>query len=243
MKIKYRIKGGNTLGLKLIDLSQEIYEGMPVFPMHQKTFIMTHMTYEENMRMTGSPTLGFSARNLLISEHAGTHSDGVSEYKPGGVTIDKMPLEYFWGSAICLDVSHVRYPNYIEPKDLEEALKRSGQEIKKGDIVLLYTGHYDRTYGTDDYLKAYTGLSYEAAKWLAEKGVVNIGVDAPAIDLTPDDIRFSGHMVCAEYNITNTENLCNLDKVVNKRFLYIGLPLKIRNGSGSPIRAIALLEE
>ncbi len=85
------------MALKLIDLSQEIFQGMSVFPMHQKTFIMTNMSHEENMEMTGSPTLGFSARNLLLSEHCGTHSDGVSEFKPGGPTIDKMPLEHFWG--------------------------------------------------------------------------------------------------------------------------------------------------
>lgn len=231
------------MSLKLIDLSQEIYEGMTIFPIHQKTFIMTNQTHEQSMKDTGSKTLGFSARNLLISEHAGTHSDGVWEYNPNGPTIDKMPLEYFWGSAICLDVSHIRYPNYIEIKDLEEALSRSGQEIRQGEILLLYTGHHDRNFGTEMFQKEYSGLSYESAKWLAEKGVVNIGVDAPAIDLTPDDIDFSAHLVCGEYNITNTENLLNLDKLANKRFLYIGLPLKIREGTGSPIRAVALLEE
>lgn len=231
------------MGFKLIDLSQEIFEGMSVFPMHQKTFIMTNMSHEENMKVTGSPSLGFSARNLLLSEHCGTHSDGVSEFKPGGPTIDKMPLEHFWGSAICIDLSSVRYPAYIEARDLEEAVRKSGQEIRDGDIVLMYTGHHDRTYGTDMFQTDYTGLSYDGAKWLAEQGVLNIGVDAPAIDQTPDDLRFSGHEVCGEFNITNTENLCNLDKVVNKRFLYIGLPLKIRDGSGSPIRAVALLEE
>lgn len=57
---------------ELIDLSQEIYQGMPVFGMHQKTFIMTNQTHEENMKQTGSKTLGFSARNLLISEHGPT---------------------------------------------------------------------------------------------------------------------------------------------------------------------------
>ncbi|KPU26728.1 cyclase [Caloranaerobacter sp. TR13] len=230
------------MGLRLIDLSQEIYQGMSVFPMHQKTFIMTNMTHEENMKTTGSKTLGFSARNLLISEHGGTHSDAVWEYKPTGDTIDKMPLEYFWGSAICIDVSFVPESRMIEPKDLEKAVKNSKQEIKPGDIVLLYTGHYDRNFGTDKWQTTYTGLSYEGAKWLAEKGVVNIGVDAPAID-HPKDLNFSGHLVCGEYDITNTENLCNLDKIVNKRFLYFGLPLKIRDGSGSPIRAVALVEE
>ncbi|MTI49825.1 MAG: cyclase family protein [Firmicutes bacterium] len=230
------------MGLRLIDLSQEIFQGMSVFPMHQKTFIMSNMSHEQNMQDTGSKKLGFSARNLLLSEHCGTHSDGVWEYKPSGETIDNMPLEYFWGSAICIDLSHIPPTRYIEPRDLEEAARKSGQEIQKGDILLMYTGHFDRNFGTDKWQTTYSGLSYNGAKWLAEKGVVNIGVDAPAID-HPDDLDFSGHLVCGEYDITNTENLCNLDKIVNKRFLYIGLPLKIRDGSGSPIRAVALVED
>lgn len=229
------------MSLKVIDLSQEIFQGMSVFPMHQPTFIMTNMTHEENMQKTGSKTLGFSARNLLISEHGGTHCDAVWEYKPGGDTIENMPLEYFFGSAICIDLSHVKPNRYIEVKDIKEAVKNCGEEINKGDIVLMYTGHYDRNFGTDKWQTEYSGLSYEAAKYLAECGVVNIGVDAPAID-HPDDLDFSGHLVCGEHDITNTENLCNLDKVVNSRFLYFGLPLKIRGGSGSPIRAVALIE-
>ncbi|TCO75273.1 cyclase family protein [Marinisporobacter balticus] len=230
------------MSLRLIDLSQEIFQGMSVFPMHQNTFIMTNMTHEENMQATGSKSLGFSARNLLISEHGGTHCDGVWEYKPSGQTIDKMPIDYFWGSAICIDLSHISPTKYIEPKDLEEALKNSGQTIYQGDIVLLYTGHYDRYFNTDKWQTTYSGLSYASATWLAKQGVVNIGVDAPAID-HPDDLNFSGHLVCGEYDITNTENLCNLDKVVNQRFLFFGLPLKIRDGSGSPIRAVALVEK
>ncbi|MEF9935093.1 MAG: cyclase family protein [Clostridium sp.] len=229
--------------MKLVDLSQEIYEGMPLFGIHQKTFFMTNQTHEQNMEATGSKTLGFYARNILMSEHCGTHSDAVIEYKPGGPSMEQMPIEYFWGSAICVDLTHIRYPDYIEVKDLEEAVKKSGQEIRKGDIFLMYTGHFDRTYGTEAYKNHYTGVSYDAAKWLAEKGVVNIGVDSSAIDQTPDDLDFSGHLVCGEYGITNTENLCNLSEVVNKRFLYMGLPLKIRGGTGSPIRAVALLDE
>lgn len=230
------------MALTLIDLSQEIFEGMSVFPMHQPTFIMTNMTHDANQQATGSNTLGFSARNLLISEHGGTHSDAVWEYKPSGETIDKMPLTHFWGSAICIDVSHIKPEHRIEPRDLQEAIRKSGQTINTGDIVLLYTGHFDRYFGTDQWQTTYSGLSYEGAKWLAEQGVVNIGVDAPAID-HPEDTDFSGHLVCGEYDITNTENLCNLHLVVNRRFLYMGLPLRIRDGSGSPIRAVALIED
>ena len=235
--------------MRLIDLSQEIYQGMSMFPMHQRTFIMTNMSYEENMELTGSKTLGFSARNLLLSEHCGTHTDGISEFDPKGPTVDAMPLTHFWGTAICLDLSFVPPSRYIEPEDLQRALDRSGQEIRKGDIVLLYTGHHEARSGTDEYQTVYTGLSFEGGCWLGERGVVNIGVDAPAIDnamdLLPETAHpeFAGHMACAKYGMTNTENLCNLDQLVGKRFLYFGLPLKIRGGSGSPIRAVALVDE
>ena len=229
------------MALRLIDLSQEIYQGMTTFPMHQPTFIMTNMTYEENMRATGSKTVGFSARNLLISEHCGTHTDAISEFKPGGPTVDEMTLDYFWGSAICVDLSGVPANRFIEPADLERAVSASGQQIQKGDIFLMYTGHFDRNFGTERYQTEYSGLSYDAGKWLAEHGVSNVGVDAPAIDQA-QDLNFSGHWACGDFGMTNTENLCNLRQLIGKRFLYFGLPLRIRAGSGSPIRAVALVE-
>lgn len=227
--------------MRMIDLSQEIYQGMPVYPIHQKTFIFPNISHEECKKKLNS-NLGFATRNILINEHGPTHCDAVYEYNPSGPTIDKMPLEYFWGSAICLDLSHITAASYIEPQDLQKALELSCQTINKGDIVLIYTGHYNRSYGSDAWLTTYSGLSYASSLWLAKAGVVNIGVDAPSID-HPDDTEFSGHKVCGEYGMTNTENLCNLEQVKNKRFLYFGLPLKIREGTGSPIRAVAIVED
>lgn len=227
------------MGVRLVDLSQEIYQGMPVFPLHQKTLIFPNITHEECEAKIGFP---FATNNLLINEHGPTHCDATYEYDPNGKYINEMPLEYFYGPAICLDLSHISPDEYITQADLEQALHRASLRIEKGDIVLLYTGHYNRAYGTDEWLTRYAGLNYEAAKWLAEQGVVNIGVDSPSID-KPDDPKYSGHLVCREYQITNTENLCNLDQVANQRFVYFGLPLKIRKGTGSPIRAVALLNE
>jgi kynurenine formamidase len=224
------------MGFRLVDLSQEIYQGMPVFPLHQKTMIFPNITHEESEKQIGFP---FATNNLLINEHGPTHSDATYEYDPDGKTIDEMPLEYFYGPAVCLDVSHVSPDEYIQPHDLRQAVEKASLTIEKGDIVLLYTGHYNRAYGTEEWLTRYTGLHYEAAEWLAKQGVVNIGVDSPAID-KPEDPKYSGHLICREYGITNTENLCNLDQVANKRFVYFGLPLKIRKGTGSPIRAVAV---
>jgi kynurenine formamidase len=227
------------MGIRLIDLSQEIYQGMPVFPPHQKTMIFPNMSHVESTERLGFP---FATNNLLLNEHGPTHSDAIYEYDPGGATIDEMPLDYFYGPAVCLDVSHVAADGYITRRDLEQALARGRLTLDRGDIVLLYTGHYERSYGTADWLTRYSGLDYEGAEWLAQQGVVNIGVDAPSID-NPDDPLFSGHRVCREYAITNTENLCNLAQVANRRFLYFGLPLRIRKGTGSPVRAVAVFIE
>lgn len=225
------------MGLRLIDLSQEIYQGMPVFPPHQKTMIFPNMSHDESKAKLG---FEFATNNLLINEHGPTHSDATYEYDRNGQTIDEMPLEYFYGPAICLDVSRVSPDAYITAAILKEELECSGLHIERGDIVLLYTGHYNRSYGREEWLTRHAGLDYTAGEWLAKQGVVNIGVDAPSID-NPEDLKFSGHLICREYGMTNTENMCQLDQVVNQRFLYFGLPLKIRKGTGSPVRAVAVL--
>ena len=186
--------------------------------------------------------MSFEAHNLMISEHTGTHTDAIFEYDPDGPTIDKTPLEYYYGEAVCLDVSSTRYPGYITPVVLEAALKDSGQEIRRGDIALLYTGHGARTLPNWNYLRDQAGLDRDGALWLAKRGVVNIGIDAVSIDHS-DDAEFSAHVVCKEYQIVNTESLTNLRQLAGKRVRYFGLPLRIRAGTGSPIRAVAWLEE
>jgi|SRR5579872_356594 len=225
--------------VRVIDLTRPIFEGMPMWFGHQKTFINTNQTHEQFKRVWKTE-VGFEAHNLLISEHAGTHTDAVFEYDSAGPTIDKSPLEYWYGEAICLDLTAVDYPDYITDAMLAEALEKSGQELRRGDTVLLYTGYGDRTYPDLAYTERHPGLTREAALWLAERGTINIGVDNVSIDHS-DDSTFAGHMVCGEYGIVNTEGLTNLDQVVNQRFLYFGLPLFIREGTGSPIRAVAVL--
>lgn len=234
------------MATKVVDLSMEVYERMPVYPIHQKTFSFINQTHEESSQATGAE-LGFEAHNWLLSEHTGTHSDAVYEYKPGSDTIEDMSLESFYGSAICLDVSQVRYPDWITIDSIKRSLNESDLSIDEGDIVLLRTGHYERTFegnvhSNSEYVEDSTGLTKEATKWLAQKGVVNIGIDTPSIDHF-DDEEFVGHKICGEHEITNTENLVNLGKVAGKRFTYHGLPIKFREGTGSPIRAVAFIED
>jgi kynurenine formamidase len=224
--------------LQVVDLTHEIYMGMPIWENHQKPFIFKNHEREDAPRLFGTPP--WEAHNLLLSEHTGTHADAIYEYDADGPALDEIRLEYYYGDACCLDISHVRYPDYFTVEVLEEANAKAGDLIREGDIVLLYTGHGDRTYPNPEYLTEYAGLDRGGAEWLADRGVVNIAVDQVSIDHF-DDLGITGHIVCRERQIVNTESLCNLDQLVGKRFTYVGLPLNIDDGTGSPIRAIAIL--
>ncbi len=226
---------------RLVDLAQEIREGQPVYGNHHKTHIFQHTTFEETARLYRLP---FQTRNLLINEHGPTHTDAHAEVSPEGKTIEKEPLERYYTSAICLDFSHLKPRSFITKEMLQQALEKAGLDIREGDTVLLYTGTYERTRDDPDrYLNENPGLNREASLWLADKGVVNVGIDAASVD-TPADLDLSCHAVCKERpSMTNTEHLANLDMVAGKRFTYIGFPLKISGGTASPIRPVAVLEE
>jgi kynurenine formamidase len=148
----------------------------------------------------------------------------------------------FYTDAICLDVSYVPPLTHITPKELIQACSKARLNVAKGDTVLLRTGHYEKYFGKKKWLTYYAGLDREACIWLWEKGTVNVGIDAPSLD-TPTDKLYPAHTILKEKRLIHMENLANLHKVVGKRFKFIGFPLKIRGATGSPIRAVAIVEE
>lgn len=228
---------------RLIDLSQDIYQGMQVYPGHLKTVIFQHATHEETApRFEGG--FSFQTMGILLNDNGPTHVDSFSHLDPdpAALTIDQMPLELFYGEAICLDVSHKGPREDIEAEDLDRALEEAGLEVREGDIVLLYTGTYDRHHGTPEYLSDFPGLGVSGSRWMAEHGVKAFGVDSCTPD-NPTSRTYPCHMMCREERITHYENLANLDRVVGRRFTFIGFPLKIRGGHGGPTRAVALLED
>lgn len=155
-----------------------------------------------------------------------------------------MPLSDFYTSAICLDLSHVELGASISVPQMEEALTASGQEIREGDTVLLYMAFNERVHFDDPrWQHDFPGLALESVHWLADKGCKIFGVEA--ISPAPEgELNFLAHNACGERNITHIEGLDNLEQVVGKgRFRFIGFPLKIRDGSGGPMRAVALFDE
>ncbi len=152
-----------------------------------------------------------------------------------------MPLTMFYTEGICLDLSHKGLLDLIEPADLERALSEAGLEIKPGDTILLYTDHYRRTFGTDDWHNG-PGVSIDTARWLDQQAIAAFGVET----MSPGVRHVSNkevHRICGELGFTHYENMINLYRLIGRgRFRFIGLPLKIRGGTGSPVRAIAVFE-
>ena len=164
-----------------IDLTQEIYTGMPVFPGHLKTIIFDHATHEETARIM-TEGYSYASKGLLMCDHGPTHVDAVCHINPDpeAPCVDEMPLDTFFGPALCLDLSHVPEHSLMGPEIIQEAEKKAGLEIQEDDIVLFYTGHYDRHYPKPEYLEGYSGFSLESAVYLIEeKKIKNWGADTP----------------------------------------------------------------
>jgi kynurenine formamidase len=228
---------------KLIDLSQEIYTDMMVYPGHLKTVVFDHAHHWETApRFEGG--FSFQTKGIMINDNGPTHVDSFSHLDPdpAALTIDQMPLELFYGPAICLDVSHKAPQTDIEADDLDAALEASGQDIGPAEILLFYTATHDRYGGTRDYLSQFPGLGATASEWIAGHGIKAFGVDTPTPD-NPISPTYPCHMMCRERGITHYENLANLGEVVNRSFTFVGFPLRIRGGHGGPTRAVAVLEE
>jgi kynurenine formamidase len=228
---------------EIIDLSQEIFTGMPVFPGLPEVRITVHVSHEQWDGITDGDVVSPAVNRLELGEHTGTHVDAINHMarRYRGQSIDTMPLTMFYTEGICLDLSQKGFRELIEPADLEHALASAGLEIKPGDTVLLYTDHYRRAFGTRDWHHG-PGVSVEAARWLGARKIAAFGVETMApgvIDVSNKEV----HRICGELGFTHYENMINLHQLLGRgRFRFIGLPLRIRGGTGSPVRAVAVLE-
>ncbi len=237
------------MNFRLVDLTQEIYNGMPVYPGHQRTGIFPSKTHEETSKANASSPSGHTSttNTIIMSDHGPTHVDAFLhiDKNPGAESIDELGFEWFFNEGICLDLSEFcDTDTWIESDDLERACEKSGLEIPEKGTVLIWSGHYETNYRDDfyDYMYKYPGLSESATNWLADKGCVNIGIDSPSIDSSAamKDKGYWAHKACRERKVLNVENLANLKQVVGTKFIFSCLPLKIRRGTGSPVRAVAI---
>src|SRR5574342_541622 len=117
---------------EIIDLSQEIFPGMPVFPGLPEVKMSMHLSHEQWEDIKDSDVLTPAVNRLEFGEHTGTHVDAINhmarQYRDQ--SIDSMPLTMFYTEGICLDLSHKDLRELIEPDDLERARSETGLEIE-----------------------------------------------------------------------------------------------------------------
>ena len=229
--------------MKIIDLSQEIYDGMPVYKSLPEVRMQVYASHEEWEGDTESNTITPSVYKLEMSEHTGTHVDALNHMSKAnfGQSIDTMPLSMFFTKGVCIDLSHKRLKELIEVEELVEACKTQNISIEENDTVLIHTDHYRKHFGSKNWPNG-PGLSIEATRWLGNKKIAAFGVETMSPGI-PGISNNEVHKICGELGFTHYENLINLHLLVGKgRFQFIGLPLKIKGGTGSPVRAVAIFK-
>ena len=196
----------------------------------------------------------YAANNFSAAEHGGTHLDAPIHFAEGQWTTDQIPLERLIGQAIVVDVqsgadSSADYRvNYA-------AITLWEQEhgaIPPGSIVLFRTGWARRWPDRAAYLGSsqtgaeaatklhFPGIDSAAAHWLVDRQVKAVGIDTPSIDYGQSS-SFATHRVLFASNIPAFENLANLDRLPPRGSFVVALPMKIKGGSGGPLRIVALV--
>ncbi len=195
----------------------------------------------------------YSSNAFSAPEHGGTHFDAPIHFAKDHLTADQVPLTNLTGNAVVIDVSEkaLKNPDYlISINDIENWENKNGK-IPDSAIVLFRTGYGQyypnakKYFGTDVKgadaipLLHFPGIDPAAAEWLTtQRKIKAAGLDTPSIDYGQSK-DFKTHQVLLGKNIPAFENLANLDQLPAKGIYIVALPMKIKNGSGGPLRIIA----
>lgn len=191
-----------------------------------------------------------------LATHNVTHIDAPWHYNStvGGrraQTIDELPLEWFFGPGVRLDFRHKDDGDAVTAAEMEAALTAAGHSLRPGDIVLVHTGR-DAYYGQPDYPSLGAGVTPEATRWLFERGVRVMGIDAwswdrplhleaaDALARNETGIFWAAHQVDLPY--CQIERLYGLDALPPTGFTVACFPLRIVGASAAPARVVAILE-
>lgn len=234
---------------KIIDLSYA-YDSTTIYWPTEKGFV-----FEKGFEGVTTAGYFYTANRFWTPEHGGTHIDAPIHFAQGKNTVDQIPIDQLIGSGIVIDVSEQCASDrdyLVSVEDFHNWEMKHGK-IPDGTIVLLRTGfgkfwpdrvHYMGTAERGDSAVKklhFPGLHPDAAKWLVENRKIKaIGLDTPSIDYGQSTL-FETHVELYSHNIPAFENVANLDQLPEKGFTVIALPMKIKGGSGGPLRIIAIV--
>jgi arylformamidase len=216
--------------MRVVDLSMELHPHIQVFSAYPHMAVLNWARHEVQ---------GFAAEVIYLATHTGTHVDAPYHFAPDGLRVDEVGLDRLVGEAVLIDLGEKPPLSIISAAEIETCLDRL--PIRPGHIVIIRTG-WARMAGRVEYLTMNPGLSGEAAEYLIELGVASVGLDTPNLDQAQAK-GYPAHKRLLSRGVPVIENLTNLERIGTSKFTFVGVPLKIRGASGSPIRAIAVVED
>ena len=227
----------------LVDLSHSYGDDTLYWPTSPSQFEKTVISFGE------TESGGFySAFSICTPEHGGTHLDAPMHFARDGLSTDEVPLDNLIAPAVVIDVSEKAADDrgYLLSVDDVHSFEDAHGPIAPGTIVLLHTGWSKywpdaRTYMGEIGKLEFPSYGEDAARLLVEaRKVAILGIDTASTDFGTSK-KFVVHRVAAENNVSNLENLTNLDDLPPTGALVIALPMKIEGGSGGPVRVVALV--
>ena len=238
----------DLLGKKVIDLTHSFNDKTIYWP--------TAKSFQHENVAWGMTKAGYwyTSANISASEHGGTHLDAPIHFAKDGWTNDQIPIDRLMGSVFVIDIQEAcaKNPDYqLQVEDIQNWEARNGM-IPSNGIVLIRTGWSKlwpdklKYLGNDKPGDAsnlhFPGFSESAAVFLVkERKIKGVGLDTASLDPgTSQD--FIAHQIFNEANVYGLENVAGLDQLPEKGALLIALPMKIENGTGGPVRIIALLD-
>ena len=216
--------------MKILDLTLTVSDKIPTFPgSPQPNFIPW-----ENIKDDG-----YNLELLFLSSHTGTHLDAPYHFIENGTKIHEISPNRLIRDAVLIK-SRKKSGQAITKIDILKFEKMHGK-IPNGSTVIFWTG-WQKMLHDDSYFIKNPGLSTTAAKYLVSKKTNLVGIDSPSIDFQASK-QFSVHHLFSKNGILILENLANLEKIKSWKFQLVVLPLKLKNATGSPVRAVAVLEK
>ena len=214
---------------RVIDLTHPMTPDMPVYPGTEPPLFETGTTIAAD---------GFAEKKLTLFSHTGTHLDAPAHILEHAPDLDALDAARFVGPSRLLDLRELADPARISAADIRPHLNA----LRGLSFALLRTG-WERHWGQPSYFEGFPVLDEEAAGLLADAGLSGVGVDAVSVDAISEPEVFPVHRIFFGRSMVVVENLTNLGALPDGEFLFSALPLRIASGDGSPVRAVALVED
>jgi arylformamidase len=222
---------------EIIDLGHEYYNDMPNLGANHCAFWPLE-TFEHTRKITGGK-LATEGKMILMAEHCGTHIDAPRHFDEHGKTVDEVPLDQTILPGHLLDLTHRANGEAITIADLEAAEEKSAQKIGSGTATICWTG-VDKDWQKPGFIMERPFVPTDTAQWLVDRDITIFATDLIGMD-DPHQWWWPTHEIWLKKGICMVQQLCNLDKLAGKEFLFVCLPLKMRGGTASPVRPVALV--